>query len=470
MHPLPGRSGGTRPTVPWSHDQTMSAIPQTELRRAPRAKASLPPGPRLPRLAQTWFWLHRPTEFMERCQAQFGDVFTLRLAMGNDLVLMAKPELVKAVFTGDNDVLHAGEANAAILEPILGTHSVLVLDGPEHLRQRKLMLPAFHGERMKKWGGAIAEITAEEVARWPHGRPMPTRPAMQSITLDVIRRVVFGLDQGTRADQVRDVILEIASMSQRPFRLFALMGHDFGGRSPWARFVRARTRLHELLQEEIDERRVAGDLESRDDVASQLLLARDEDGNPMRDEEVRDELVTLLFAGHETTATSLAWTFDLLVHNPDAMRKLEDEVLHGQGTDYLDAVIKETMRMRPVVVIVDRRVKAPVRIGDLELPVGANACPAIYLTHMREDIYPEAKRFRPERFFEQAAEPYSLLPFGGGIRRCLGASFANYEMKVVIPEVLRRCRLEPAGPPSRPRREAVTLVPEDGARVVVRGR
>jgi cytochrome P450 len=421
-------------------------------------------------MVQALLWTKGPTWFLRHCVRAYGDVFTMRLPLGINLVHLASPELVKAVFGGSSDILRAGEANATVLEPILGSHSVLVLDGPEHLRQRKLILPAFHGDRMRAWEATIREITQSEIARWPAGQPFALRPAMQSITLDVIARVVFGVDPGERHDELRRHIAGITRMGRNPLLLFATQNRRLGPWAPWARFMRARDALDVALADQIRQRRAAPDLDRRGDVLSVMLLARDEQGGAMTDQEVRDELVTLLFAGHETTATSLAWAFDLLLHHPAALSRLITEV-DGGATEYLDAVIKETLRTRPVVGLVNRNAHTATRIGEHDIPAGALVCPNIYLVQRREDLYDDPAEFRPERFAGQAPGGFEWFPFGGGIRRCLGATFATYEMQIVIPEVLRAVTLRPATrKPARIRREAVTFVPRNGARCVATAR
>jgi cytochrome P450 len=430
----------------------------------------LPDGPRHPRIVQAWLWLKKPTWFLDHCSRAYGDVFTMRLPLGMNLVHVTDPELVKAVFGGGSDVLRGGEANAAVLEPLLGRHSVLVLDGPEHLRQRKLILPAFHGDRMRAWEAAIRDITRAETARWPAGKAFALRPAMQSITLEVIMRVVFGVDGCARRDELRRRIGAVTGIGRNPFLLIATRDRRLGPHAPWARFLRARDELRAAIADEIGRRRRAPDLAQRGDVLSQLLLARDDEGGVMTDDEVRDELVTLLFAGHETTATSLAWAFDLLLHHPRALSRLRAELDAG-GSEYLDATIMETLRVRPVVPIVDRRVREATRIGGRTIPAGAVVCPNIYLTQRRGDLYPDPAAFRPERFVGQPPAGAGWFPFGGGIRRCLGATFATFEMRIVIPEVLHAVTLRPASPrPARIRRESVTFVPHDGARCIVTAR
>ena len=430
----------------------------------------LPDGPGYPRIVQAWLWLKKPTWYLDRCARAYGDVFSMRLPFGVNLVHIASPELVKAVFGGDSDVLRAGEANATILEPLVGPHSVLVLDGPEHLRQRKLILPAFHGDRMRAWEATVRDITRAEIARWPAGKPFALRPSMQAITLDVIVRVVFGVEVAERRDELRRHIRTVTGLGRNPLLLFATRDRRLGPHAPWARFIRARDALDAALTAEIRRRRAVPGLGQRGDVLSQLLLARDDEGRAMTDDEVRDELVTLLFAGHETTATSLAWAFDLLLHHPRALGRLVAELDRG-GSEYLDATITETLRVRPVVALVDRHVRQAIRIGGHTIPAGAMACPNIYLAQRRADLYPDPAAFRPDRFTGQPPPAFGWFPFGGGIRRCLGASFATFEMRIIIPEVLRAVTLRPASPrPARIRREAVTFVPHDGARCVMTAR
>jgi cytochrome P450 len=293
---------------------------------------------------------------------------------------------------------------------------------------------------------------------------------MQSITLDVIVRVVFGVDGSVRGDELRGRIRTLTAIGRNPFLLFATRDRRLGPHAPWARFVRARDALYAALTEEIRQRRHAPGLEQRSDVLSQLLLARDDEGRAMTDDEVRDELVTLLFAGHETTATSLAWAFDLLLHDPRALGRLVAELDSG-ASEYLDATITETLRVRPVIAVVDRHVRQAVRIGGHAIPAGVIACPNIYLAQRRADLYRDPAAFRPDRFVGQGPPAFGWFPFGGGIRRCLGASFATFEMRIVLPEVLRAVTLRPASPrPARIRREAVTFVPHDGTRCVVTAR
>jgi cytochrome P450 len=428
------------------------------------------PGPPLPRFLQSMLWLMRPLEFVETCQRLYGDVFAVRLLMENDLVLLGRPDLIHDAVSRAGEDLRAGEANGRLLEPLLGPNSVLLLDGKPHLRQRKLLLPAFHGERMRAWEEVIREVTIREIGRWPRNRVFALRPSMQRLTIDVILRVVFGFDDGPEMGHVRDLIGKLAGMSRRPLGMVLTYGRPAGGLSPYGRFIAVRDELDRAIYRLVSQRRDAGDAQHRTDVLSTLLLAHDEAGQPMDDQEIRDELVTLLFAGHETTATSLAWCFDLLTHQPDAMHQLETD-LDGGGTGYLNAVIDETFRLRPPVFIVVRNAKRPVNVDGMQVPAGRTLAPSIHLLHRNPKIYSDPEQFRPERFLNARPEPREWIPFGGGIRRCLGASFATLEMRIAIPEILRRVRLQAASSqPERYRREAVTIVPRNGTRVLIRDR
>jgi cytochrome P450 len=429
---------------------------------------SLPPGPRGPALIQSLRLILSPIGFLEHCLRRYGDVFTLRFIGMGDLVYVADTETVKEIFTGDARVFHAGEANE-VLEPVLGPRSVLLLDEDEHLRERRLLLPPFHGDRVRRYRELVGEIAAAEIDRWPRGRAFSLRPRMQAITLEVILRAVFGIREAERLDRLRALIPRMLDHGTvvvwMPF-----LRRDLGPGSPWRRFVRVRAEVDLLLFDEIRRRRDAADLEERDDVLSMLLQARGEDGEPMGEDELRDELVTLLLAGHETTATGLAWAFERLTRHPRVMSRLE-ESLGDEDDDYLDAVAKETLRARPVVYDVARRLAAPATVKGWELPAGTYVVPSITAIHLLQGIYERAGEFRPERFLESPPDSYAWIPFGGGRRRCIGAAFATMEMKAVLREVLMRVSVRaPDLKPERIRLHNVTLVPSKGARVIVADR
>ncbi|HEV7459870.1 MAG TPA: cytochrome P450 [Solirubrobacteraceae bacterium] len=431
----------------------------------------LPPGPGLPSSLQTLRWVVRPTAFMEECRRRYGDCFTLRIASEGSWVLISDPESIKKVFTGNPEHLRAGEANV-ILRPVVGSESVLLLDGPSHLRQRKLLLPPFHGERMQRYGEVMREVTEREVATWPTGEPFPVWPRMQAITLEVIVRAVFGVDDAARVERVAGRIrpmLEFTS-NKRDFFIAALVGPDRLSSLGWTGFPQAIGRVHEAIDEEIAQRRSDPHLDERDDILSMLLQARDEDGAPMTDRELRDELMTLLVAGHETTATSLAWTLERVVRHPEVLARLEDEAASGDGA-YADAVSHEALRLRPVLPLVVRKLTEPLELQGYELPVGTTVAPCIYLVHRRPDVYPDPHAFRPERFLENPAGTYTWIPFGGGVRRCIGASFALFEMRTVLQTIVERLHLEAADPRAeRISRRAITLSPARSAQLVVRPR
>jgi cytochrome P450 len=430
---------------------------------------NLPDGPRMPRLVQTAGWHFRTGPFLERCHERYGDVFSVRIAQEGTWVMLANPDHVRQVFTGDPKVFHAGEANA-ILRPVLGDNSVLLLDEQPHMAQRKLLLPPFHGERMQRYVDVMRAVAEREAEQWPSGEPLRLWPRMQAITLEVIMRAVFGME-GAKLDRLRDALRESLDWATRPAQMtfLAVFGPDRVGE--FREFQKRFAHVNALMYEEIRARREAADLEERDDIMSLLLQARHEDGSPMSDVELRDELMTLLVAGHETTATALAWGIERLVRHPDKLERLREEALAG-GDEYVDAVAKETLRLRPVIPIVVRRVTEPVEIGGYTIPTGWKVAPCIYLMHRHADVYaPDPTAFRPERFLEQPAGTYTWIPFGGGIRRCIGASFAVVEMKTVLAAIARKAELRPViAARERVVRRAITLTPNRGAEVIVQPR
>ena len=429
----------------------------------------LPPGPSSPRALQTAHWLVRPWTMMEQLHRRHGDMFTVQIANEGTWVFLAHPDAVKQVFTGDPRMLHAGEANRILL-PLLGHHSVLLLDDAAHMRQRKLMLPPFHGERMRRYQHVMAEAAREEIERWPLGEPHAVRDATQRITLEVITRTVFGVQDEKRRGRLMAILGHVLEWGGDPKRMAMLAVLGPRNATSSRMFRRVREPADELIYQEIRERRGAPDLHERDDVLSMLLQARHDDGSSMSDEELRDELMTLLVAGHETTASSLAWAVERLVRHPEALARLSEETDAG-GTDYADAVCKETLRLRPILSLVVRRLKEPMEIGGHPLPAGITVAPCIYLVHRRPDVYPDPLAFRPERFLETGAGTYTWFPFGGGVRRCLGASFALFEMRIVLRELVARLDLRAADPrPERFVRRAITNAPRRGGEVVAERR
>jgi cytochrome P450 len=436
---------------------------------------ALPPGPRAPGVVQSVAWVWRPGPWLERCRARLGDCFTIRLPGFGDagfkpVVVIADPAAIKEVFSGGPSFAQVN-GSRRVLSPMFGPRSVIVIDGSDHLRRRRMLLPPFHGERLTTYGRLIEEITLRELEMWPAAKQFSLQARFQAITLEVILRVVFGVRDSARYEQAHRAITQLLDVVANPFGELAIgLPERLGPIDLRAPLRRAREPVDRLLFEEIGARRRAPDLAERDDILSLLLQARDEQGQGLSDDEVRDDLISLLLAGHETTATALAWAFTHLFARPDALMTVTEECRAGSTTEYLDAVIKETLRLRPPLPITDRVLTEPWRLDSHELPEGTVIAPCIYLVHHHPDLYPEPHRFWPERFLDGEAETYSWIPFGGGMRRCLGASFATFEMQVVLGTVLRRLRLRPAGARrERARRRSIVLAPAHGAQAVLEG-
>ncbi|MFT3774914.1 MAG: cytochrome P450 [Minicystis sp.] len=434
---------------------------------------ALPPGPPLPASVQTMLYLTKPTEFLDACHRRYGDLFVVDTLLFGREVTVVDPELVKQVFTGDPDELRAGEANV-FLEPLVGPRSVLLLDGPEHLRQRRLMMPPFHGERMMAYARTMREITEQIIDTFPAGRPFSLHPYMQRITIEIILRTVFGVEDGAHLDELREALTRLLD---RQSSLLASLGtipmfrRSVLGLSPWDGFLRDRARADALIYAQIARRRA--DPTPQADVLSMLLDARDEQGRPMSDAELHDELMTLLAAGHETTASMLCWAFELILGDGRVEARLRNEARdagpeNAARLDYTDATIKEALRLHPVIPAVGRKLRSPMTLGGYEIPAGMLVVPSSYLTHRHPSVYPDPTAFKPERFVDRKPDPYAWYPFGGGVRRCLGMAFALYEMKIVIATMLSRVRLRRSrNTPPRVTIRAFTFVPERGAEVVL---
>jgi cytochrome P450 len=414
------------------------------------------PGPRLPRAVQGVRFLASEHRMLQRYHRRYGDTFALKVWPFDPLVVVGDPAEVRRIFRGDPEQLHAGEGNQ-VLGPVVGPRSVLVLDEKEHLRTRKMLLPPFHGARMQVYGDIMRELAEAEVATWPSGTEIAMLPAMQRLTLRIILRTVFGVEEGARMDALERSLIRLMARGSRIMLLPALQ-RDWGPGSPQRQFEASRAEVDQLLYAEIARRRASPE---GDDVLGMLLQARTEDGEPPSDAELRDHLITLLLAGHETTATTLAWTFERLVRHPDALERA------ASGDEaYVDAVIQESQRLRPVITYVMRTLQAPMTVGGHEVPAGATLGTSITLKHRRADLYPDPLAFRPERFLEAKPETYTWIPFGGGVRRGLGAPFASFEMRQVLGVVLARRALHTADPrPERYRRRGITFVPGRGAMV-----
>jgi len=420
--------------------------------------STLPPGPNEPPVVQTLRWLLRPISFLESCRRRFGDAFSVSfLGFQTPMVMLSDPDAIRALYTVPGHTLPPGRTVA--LQPIMGSRSLLLLEGREHLARRKLMLPPFHGARMRAYEATVREVVGREADGWPSGEPFALHPRMQAITLEVILRAVFGVtDSSDRARLGEGLGKLLAGTASAGLQFSVLLSRRFGGPDPLARLQALRQEIDAMLAAEIAARRA----DPGEDILSLLIAARFEDGDPMDDAEIRDQLMTLLLAGHETTATGLAWTFDLLLRHPHVLERLDPD---DDAT--LRAVVAESLRLRPVVPLAGRRLSQELRVNGHVLPPGTDVTPAIWLAHTRADRYPEPYAFRPERFLADAPATYAWIPFGGGVRRCLGAAFAEMEMRVALAEILRRRSLRPASPAAeRVARRNVTFSPARGTMVI----
>ena len=428
--------------------------------------STFPPGPTEAQAIQTARWLLRPISFMESCRRRYGDAFSVSfLGFERPLVMLSDPEAIRALYTAHEHGLPPGRSVALL--PIMGPGSVLLLEGGEHLARRKLMLPPFHGERMRSYEATVREVTERELDSWSDGSPFALHPRMQAVTLEVILQAVFGVTDPARSARLRERLpLLLGGTASAALQFRVLLSRRLGRGDPMAAMDELLREIDELLLAEIAERRADPAAAEREDILSLLVAARFEDGSEMSDREVRDQLVTLLLAGHETTATALAWTFDLLLKNPATLARLTAEVDAGVEDSYLRAVISESLRLRPVVPLAGRRLASDLNVPGLSLEAGTDVTPAIWLTHTRADLYPEPYAFRPERFLEDSPTTYGWIPFGGGIRRCLGAAFAEMEMRVVLESILQRRSLSPASDRAeRVTRRNVTFSPRKGTLV-----
>jgi cytochrome P450 len=432
-------------------------------------QTQLPPGPKVPAIIQTIAWWLRPIGYLERCRERYGGRFTLRMLGQPPFVMLYTAAEIKELFLAPPDLLHPGEG-AQILEPIVGRHSVILLDEDAHMEQRKLMLPAFHGEKMQRLAGLMSELVQREVSSWPCEEPLALHPRLQQLTLEIVLRAVFGLERGERLDELRGLLTEILAFSESPLSVLPFTRDSIIARGPWARQRRLSAQADALIFDLIDERRRAE--ADGEDVLTLLLAARHEDDTPMSPVELRDELMTALVAGHETTASQLAWAFERLCREPVVVERLVGELDTGAAEDYLTATINEVMRRRPVLIHAEPRMtKQAVRIGDFDYPAGVMLFPNAYLLHHDPDIYPDPYAFRPERFLQTPPGTYTFIPFGGGRRRCLGASFALLEMKLVLRAVFERYEIKPVGSlPESASRRSIAISPSNQTQVVLHER
>ncbi|HET9074556.1 MAG TPA: cytochrome P450 [Solirubrobacteraceae bacterium] len=435
----------------------------------------LPPGPPWPSWIQLLGTWTRPAGVMLRLRDHYGPRFSVRLPFRGQMVIISDPAEIQELFQAPADVVHPGEGTA-VLEPVVGRHSLLLLDEDPHLEHRRLLLPAFHGERMAGLAGLMRELTAAEVDTWPTGETLRLHGRLQRLTLEIILRAVFGLERGSRLDDLREAVTELLGFAENPVSIVPALQRYLGWTRTQQRFERVRARTDALITEIVADRRVAlgedPDLaEHAPDVLTMLLGARHEDGSPMGGQEIRDELVTALVAGHETTASQLAWLFMRLAREPQVTRRVQGELSEtaGRGGPYLTATIHEIQRLHPVVANAEPRfVKSPLRIGDITYPPGVVILASNFLSGRNPELYPQPLAFRPERFLARPPGTYTWTPFGGGRRRCIGAAFAQQEMRIVAAEVLTRFDLDAPTPRlERARRRAITLSPVDGAAVTL---
>lgn len=436
---------------------------------------SLPPGPRLPRSVQAAFWALRPLAFLDRCAARYGETFTLHIRGERPWVLISNPEHVKQVFTTDAQRVGSGAAEAnPLLEPLLGPRSVMLLDEPQHLADRKRLLPSFHGQRMRDYGAMMTDVAERQVATWPTGEPFELWPRMQAISLDVVMSAVFEEIEPERRALLRERLVELTNWVNKPRRLALLAARGKRSLTSSAEFREVMGRVEEVVLEEVRRRRAQiaangaggdGDTRAHEDIHSMLEREYGAEESSASELKMRDELVTMLSDG--PTATSLAWVFERLLRHPAKLARLREEVRRGEGDEYLDACVKETLRLCPAVPLVMRRLIEPLQLGGYTIPADTIVAPCVYLMHLREDIYPQAREFRPERFLESDAGTYTWIPFGGGVRRCVAWYFAQLEMKRVMEVVLRELDLRAVGEGEEaPARASVSFAPSAGARVV----
>lgn len=453
------------------------------IQEKPQLITQLPDGPRAHPLIQTFQTIFRPLECLESDAQRYGDLFTLRFSGLSSFIVVSNPQAIQEIFAADSQQFASGDANRPFFRSFLGDHSLLLMDGERHQRERKLLTPPFHGERMRAYGQQIRQLSEQVINQWQIGKSFSARASMQDITLQVILRVVFGIHEGSRFQQLRQLLGEMLDITGSPLRasliFIPFLQKDLGAWSPWGRYLRLKQQVNDLIYQEIRERR-GQDNSAGEDVLSLMMSARDEQGQPMTDVELHDELMTLLVAGHETTATALAWALYWIHRQPEVREQLLKE-LDALDADvdpsvimklpYLNAVCSETLRIYPVGLFAfSRIVQSPFQLMGYEFAPGSILAPCIYLVHHREDLYPEPKKFKPERFLERQFAPYEFLPFGGGNRRCIGLALALYEMKIVLATILSKVQLKLANNrPVKPARRGLTMAPAGGVHLVMTG-
>lgn len=438
---------------------------------------ALLPTVKSPSPIQLWQWITEPIDYLDNSEREYGDIFKIKMSgVFNNCVFLSDPKAIQQVLTGTDKQFAAPGSINGILKPFLGSRGVILLDGGEHRQRRQLLMPQFHGDKIRVYTELICKLTRDLVAGWQIDETINLREQMQSISLSVILQTVFGIYEGERYEQIQEKLLQVISLIESPvkssFLFIPALQQDLGAWSPWGRFLRDREVLDRLLYAEIADRR-RNYQPDRSDILNLLIGSKDADGNGMSDVELHDELMTLLFAGHETTATALAWAIYWINYLPEVKAKLMAEIA-TLGTErdpvtisrlpYLNAVCSETLRIYPVGMLTFPRItREPVSVQGYEIPAETVVVGCIYLTHHREDLYPEPDLFKPERFLERQFSPYEYLPFGGGSRRCIGMALAQLEMKLVIIEILSHCQLQlTSKSPAVPARRGVTLGPKGG--------
>jgi cytochrome P450 family 110 len=480
---------GLNPKPKWANSYHSLPIILTMLEKN---LMKLPGESQIPRFLQRINWVFNPVQLMEKSARAYGDFFTLKLSSKEPIVFISNPQAIQEIFAAPLESFDAGVSNK-LLKPLLGENSLVLIDGETHRRQRKLLIPPFHGERMKAYSEIITSITQEVIRQWEIGKPFSVRDFMQEISLRVILQAVFGLSAGERFKKLEKLLRSLLELSGSPLRsmmtFFPILQIDLGSWSPWGRFLSQKETIYQILQSEITERRANFDI-SGNDILTLMMSSRDENGQPMTDVELRDELMTLLFAGHETTASALTWSLYWIHRLPSVKYKLLDELNHllsnqnhqntGSVLDaneiyrlpYLNAVCQETLRIYPIAMITfPRMVKRQIRIMDHEFTPGTLLAPCIYLTHRRADIYDNPEEFDPERFLKRQYSQYEYIPFGGGNRRCIGMAFAMFEMKLVLATILSELNLSLVDNIKvKPLRRGVTLAPSAGKWLITTGR
>lgn len=445
---------------------TTAAAPERSRSASAGAPSPPIPGSSAPSWVQTAFFASRPDLFMERNHARYGDTFRAKIrgfGTGNN-VFLADHRMIEQVFKGRPSALRLGEIAGIAVEPIAGPTALLNLDGDEHLERRKLVLPPFHGERMLKYTSITAQAAERSMSDWPVDEPFALRPRMAGITMEVVMRAVFGVEDGARRQELSDAVANLieTDLAGTLALTFPRLRRDFGPIRAWSKLQHNKEIADRLVNEEIRSRRAASDLAEREDILSMLLQTE------LSDNEIHDKLIEMLIAGHETTATALSWAFDLILHHPDVLTRLQDELAAGDDS-YLEAVVHEVLRLRPVVATAQRVVREPVEIGPYTIDPGVTLFCSIWMVNRRPDLYEAPLAFRPERFLDRRPSTYEWIPFGGGVRRCIGANFAPMEMRTVIKHVLTHTTLEPASPElEEPRNKVVLLAPKNGTIVIQR--